>query len=412
MDNAFPENEKIKPRAKETILFVFRSCGNLAGTERVLLNWCKFIDHNKIDIFVCAHKGSFWNIYNQIVPYVHLIDFQFDNKLHNSIVRFTKTVRFLKKLNATKVVWMLNGMDGFYLTDILASFIATKGNIYISHHNFLIPYEKVKPRLWFGFISGIGLWRIKKIIHWRFIHLISKRVLSVSEAVREPLISYWKIPKYKIRIACHGVDTNIFFPDSEARSRLKNKLNISNDTKIFIALNRFESQKRIDRLLGAFLKLLRDKLNVCLLVIGDGSLKYSFLNRITRNSLLKERVKIFEFQKEVAPFLRGADFLLLVSDYEGEGNVIKEAMACGVIPISTDSYGPRGIKGTIFLSKRDVFSFYEKIKEVLSLSSEKSTSIRRENIKIIREIYELSKCAPKEVSAFDVPLSLICQKLA
>lgn len=404
--------KKSKISRKEAIIFIFRSCGNLTGTERVLLNWCKFIDYNKIDVFVCTHKGLFWNVYNQTVPHVHLIDFQLDNGLYG-IAKFKKTLRFFRNINITKVVWMLNGMGGFYLTDILASLIATRGNMYISHHNFPFPYEKVKSRLWLGYIPGIGFWRIKRIIAWRFIHFISRKILAVSKDVMDYLISYWKLPKHKMRLACHGVDSTIFFPNFEAKNKLREKMSLSNETRIFIALNRFESQKRIDRLLGSFLRLLSDKLNIHLLIFGDGKLKNHFFDKVDRNKLLKEHVKIIDFQNEITPFLQGADFLLLASDYEGEGNVIKEAMACGIIPISTDSYGPRGIKGTVFLSERNVFSFYRKIREVLSLSNEELSKIRIENIKIIKEAYEISKCALKEVSAFDVPVKEPeCQKLA
>ncbi len=389
----------------DTIIFIFRSCGNLSGTERVLLNWCRFIDESKINIIVCAHRGSFWEIYKQKVPYVQLLDFHFDNGF-KGVNKFIRSLEFFRKLNVTKVVWLLNGMGGFDLSDMLAAWLVTEGNMYISHHSFAIPYEKAKPRLWFGFIPGVGFWRIARIIKWHIVHLLAKRALVISQGVKDHLAVYWKLPTRKMRLGCRGVDTNVFYPDAEARKQLRDNLKLSQNTKIFIALNRFTPQKMVDRLLGAFLKLLKDNLNVFLLVAGEGYLKDSFQQRLNQNTLLKKHVKFLEFQINIIPFLQGADFLLLSSDYEGEGNVIKEAMACSVIPISTDSYGPRGIKGTVFLSKINVFSFYKKIKEVLLLKEEELSQIRQDNINIVKATYEIRKCATNEVRNFDVPIKI------
>lgn len=399
MSVTFMKN-KNKPN---TILFVFRSGGYLAGTERVLLNWCRCIDTGKINIAVCAHNGSMWDVYNEVVPHVKLYDFWFDNG-RQGIKKFIQALRFFRKNGVSKVVWLLNGMGGFELSEILAGWVATNGNMYLSHHNFSHKYAKVKPRLWFWFIPGFGFWRIKAFVKWHLIHFLAKKVLVISVGVRDQLESVWKIKGNKMEIGCRGVDKDIFYPNFDERRRVLRELGLTHQQKVFISINRFTEQKRVDRVLGAFLKVLRTHKEAYLLIAGEGECKEHLENKVRLDLVLRENVLFLGFQNNIVPFFQCADFLLLASDYEGEGNVIKEAMACGVIPISTDSYGPRGIKGTIFFSERNVFSFYRAIEKVLSLTEKELIRVKEENLRVAHDIYDIKKCAMNEVSTFDVPV--------
>ena len=389
--------------AKQTVIFIFRSSGNLNGTERVLLNWCRYINNEKVNIAVCAHKGPMWKIYNEEVPHVKLYDFWFDNGCRR-IKKFIQTYRFFKNLGVSKVVWLLNGMGDFELSEILAGWVVSRGNMYLSHHNFSHKYAKIKPRLWFGFIPGIGFWRINAFLKWHFIHFLAKRVLVISEGVRGQLESTWKLRGSKMKTGCRGVDANVFYPSAETRNQVRSELGLTQAQKVFIAINRFTEQKRVDRALGAFLKILQFHKEVYFIIAGEGEFKERLENKVRLNPLLKENVKFLGYQKDIVPFLQCVDFLLLASDYEGEGNVIKEAMACGVIPISTDSYGPRGIKGTIFFSGRNVFDFYRAIEKALSLTERELEQIREKNLHIARDMYDIKKCAINEVSTFDIPV--------
>ncbi len=389
----------------QKIIFLFRSSGQLNGTERVLLNWCRYIDYEKVSIAVCAHSGPMWEDYKRKLPHIKLYDFWFDNGCWG-VKKFVQAHKFFKNLSTTKVIWLLNGMGGFQLSEILAGWVASKGNMYISHHNFSKPYIKVKPRLWLGIIPGLGFWRIKEFIKWQFIHFMCKRILVISNSVMEHLVNYWRLPAYKMRIGARGVDAQVFCPNPDMGSWLRKDVGLAHTTKIFIAINRFSVQKRVDRLLGAFTLLIKSNSDAYLLIAGNGELKERVEYKVSRNKRLKEHVKFLGYQNNILPFLQGSDFLLLSSDFEGEGNVIKEAMACGVIPISTDSYGPRGIKGTVFFSRRNVFSFFRAIEKALSLAEKDLTHIKEENLRITRDEYDIKKCAMNEVRTFNIPVRI------
>lgn len=136
---------------KNRTIIIFRSCGELAGTERTVLKWCQFIDFNKVNVSICSHKGNFRQIFKEQIPKINFVEFFFDDG-KKGINRFLRTFRNLKILNVTKTIWLFNGMGGFSFWDIFASWIVTRGNVYISHHGLPIKFTKVKPRLWLGFL--------------------------------------------------------------------------------------------------------------------------------------------------------------------------------------------------------------------------------------------------------------------
>lgn len=390
-------------KKKETVIFIIRSCGQLAGTERVILNWCRFIDDSKINIIVCAQKGILWEIFREEVPNVHLIDFCFDNDF-TWIRKFITSLRFFENYSAAKVIYSFNGFEEFSFWDMLAAWIITKGNLYISHHLLPTKITKIKSRKWFGLFYGIGFWRIRKFINIYLVHLLSRRILAVTIEVKNFLSSYLKIRKDKIYVGCRGVDTRIFFFDTEAKRRFKSQLGYSEDDKVLISVSRISNKKRMDRLLGAFLLLSKNFSRIYLQIIGDGELKSIYENRVKKNRILLEKVKFLGFRRDVDQFIKGADFLLLASDDEGQSNVIKEAMACGTIPIVTDSPGSRSISNKLFVSKKDVFSFYREIDSAICLEEKELSEIRAELAREAIEKFPLHKCVIDETKVFGLPI--------
>jgi len=390
---------------KERLIFIFHSCGQLTGTERSLLNWCRFIDYTKIDITICVNEGTFWEAFKKGVPYVKLINFKFsENKLN--LGNFIRLFIYFKNLRTTKVIWILNDMIDFHFSELFPIWLAAKGNLNIAHFAYPDRIEKIKSRLWFGILPGVGLWRLKWFSRQFINHFFAKRIYAQSTKAKDCLVSHWKISSKKIFVSKgKGIDTEFFKPNNEAKKILRKQLNLSEKTRIFIAVNRFVKLKRIDRLLGALLLLIKDNLGVCLLLVGDGKLKEFYENRVKRNSYLLKNVIFLEFQDDINRFIQGADFLLLASDTEGQSNVIKEAMACGTIPIVTETPGCKEISDKIFMAERSVFDFYRQIKKILSLPEEKLNLIREQYVEEIKSKYNLRDRVVDDLKIFNLPVS-------
>ena len=72
-----------------------------------------------------------------------------------------------------------------------------------------------------------------------------------------------------------------------------------------------------------------------LMILGDGELR-SELERLACELGVEDRVAMPGFFSDPMPFYQSADLFVLSSDYEGFGNVIVEALACGVPVVSTN----------------------------------------------------------------------------
>ncbi len=91
--------------------------------------------------------------------------------------------------------------------------------------------------------------------------------------------------------------------------------------------------KNHPHLLRAFARLACN--DARLMFVGDGAGRDALL-ALARELGVADRVILAGFQSDPMPFYQTADLFALSSDYEGFGNVIVEAMACGTPVVSTD----------------------------------------------------------------------------
>ena len=69
--------------------------------------------------------------------------------------------------------------------------------------------------------------------------------------------------------------------------------------------------------------------------VGDGAGRDALLS-LAQELGVADRVILAGFHPDPTPFYKTADLFVLSSDYEGFGNVIVEALACGTPVVSTD----------------------------------------------------------------------------
>ena len=86
-------------------------------------------------------------------------------------------------------------------------------------------------------------------------------------------------------------------------------------------------------LLRAFARL--DRPDARLMFVGDGDGREALLS-LARELGVTDRVIFAGFHPDPTPFYKTADLFVLSSNYEGFGNVIVEALACGTPVVSTD----------------------------------------------------------------------------
>ena len=88
--------------------------------------------------------------------------------------------------------------------------------------------------------------------------------------------------------------------------------------------------------------LLRQQVPARLCILGQGEREPSLRQLIAERGL-QDSVRLAGFQPNPWKYIAKADLFLLTSRYEGFGNVLIEAMACGVPVVATASAGTRDI---------------------------------------------------------------------
>ena len=91
--------------------------------------------------------------------------------------------------------------------------------------------------------------------------------------------------------------------------------------------------KNHELLLRAFARL--DRPETRLMFVGDGAGRDASL-ALAQELGIDKQVILAGFHPDPTPFYKTADLFVLSSDYEGFGNVIVEALACGTPVVSTD----------------------------------------------------------------------------
>jgi glycosyltransferase involved in cell wall biosynthesis len=102
------------------------------------------------------------------------------------------------------------------------------------------------------------------------------------------------------------------------------------------AIGRLSEQKGFDSLLNAFAKI--DNKRIELVILGEGPLRIK-LETQAKQLGVRDRVHLPGFINNPFEILEQASLFVLSSRWEGFGNVLVEALACGVPVVSTDCPG-------------------------------------------------------------------------
>jgi len=110
---------------------------------------------------------------------------------------------------------------------------------------------------------------------------------------------------------------------------------------VIVAAGRLAEAKNYPLLIDA-LALLRGVVPATLFILGQGDEERAIRTRVASRGL-DGAVVLCGFQKNPWKVIARADVFALTSHYEGFGNVLVEAMACGVPVVATGSAGTRDI---------------------------------------------------------------------
>jgi glycosyltransferase involved in cell wall biosynthesis len=177
-------------------------------------------------------------------------------------------------------------------------------------------------------------------IAYRFLRLYrhADRVITLTEGARQDLARHFAVPADKISV----MRSNAVVPPDAARRIANWDAESGRERDLIVSVGRLSREKNHDLLLRA-LALLPPTRPWRLALVGDGPQR-SKLEALARRKGLAERITFAGYSDDPFAWMMRARLAVCSSVYEGLGNAVIEALACGTPVVSTDCpYGPREI---------------------------------------------------------------------
>jgi len=167
----------------------------------------------------------------------------------------------------------------------------------------------------------------------KLLYKIPNKFIAVSQGVKEDLNRRTGVQREKIKVIYNPVYIeNSQRESSKLHDSVQNIIN--SGKKYIISAARFTEQKDIPTLIRAF-QLVRDKLDIKLVIIGDGHQKSMIIELINELGL-SDNVIMPGFVPNPEDYIKNASLYILSSKWEGFGNVIVEALGVGTPVVATD----------------------------------------------------------------------------
>jgi UDP-glucose:(heptosyl)LPS alpha-1,3-glucosyltransferase len=257
--------------------------------------------------------------------------------------------------------------------------------------------EKRRAGYYQWLFNPANLW-----VAWRDWFMLSRgryrRVVAISERVRQQLKQYYGVPDEKIVTIPNGINLSRFSPDNaKARTEMRRSLGFDESTPLVLFVG---SQFRLKGLEVAIRALAGMKTQAHLLVVGNDT-PHGF-RHLAKELGVAERVHFLGARKDLPEIYPAADVFVFPSLYETFALVCLEAMASG-LPVLAARVGGiedylRDEENGLFI-KRDGQDIAQKLDRVLA-DAELRARFRSNGLKTAAN-YSWDKIAQQYLRLFD-----------
>jgi glycosyltransferase involved in cell wall biosynthesis len=168
---------------------------------------------------------------------------------------------------------------------------------------------------------------------------LADAIVTTSAGVADDLADAFGVARQRIRVVHNPVDRRAIATLSSE------PLPVEHDAlwrhPVIVAAGRLAEAKNYPLLIDA-LAVLRQAIPARLFILGAGDAEPALRDQVRRRDL-GDAVVFLGFQSNPWKYIARGDVFALTSRYEGFGNVLVEAMACGVPVVATASSGTRDI---------------------------------------------------------------------
>jgi glycosyltransferase involved in cell wall biosynthesis len=167
----------------------------------------------------------------------------------------------------------------------------------------------------------------------RFFYSRADAIVATSRGVADDLAANYGVPRSKIRILHNPVDLDAIVQQSSEPIAPEH----AGDAPVVAAAGRLAGVKNYPVLIAAIAEL-KHAVPVHAWILGEGP-ERGRLEALARERGVASLVRLLGFQQNPWRYIARADVFALTSSYEGFGNVLIEAMACGTPVVATRSVG-------------------------------------------------------------------------
>ncbi len=197
--------------------------------------------------------------------------------------------------------------------------------------NSILATQRIKIPMINTYHNILGFGRKDRIVYRFFMKKRFKRIVAVSQSVKQAIEKLIGIEESKIEVVYNGIEVEKFSEYSDTKVLKRNNQKIVN----LLFVGRLTKEKALITLLEAFKSI--NLVNIKLYIAGDGSLKEELENFVFKNNLKDQVVFLGNISNDKIPqLLWQADVYVMPSLFEGFGISLIEAMASGKPLILSD----------------------------------------------------------------------------
>jgi len=304
---------------KTKVLFAAHNLGK-GGAERVLATLLENLDADRIEPVCVLFTGEIaYKIPGNIKIYV----------LNSSPARNP----FAKLTKAVYRIVRLAGIINKERPEVLCGFLTGVNFVLLAAGKI----SKVSCRIIFSEHStpSIELYRKTDFIYrfmLRAFYNAADLTIAVSKGVKDDLAGYFGVIEGKIKVIYNPIDIEMI--QIQKKEAITGTDWFNGKVPVVITAGSLTKPKAQDRLIRAF-KLVRSRLACKLVLLGEGP-RLDELKNICEDLDIEEDVAFLGFQQNPYKYVARSTVFVLSSDWEGFGNVLVEAVACGTPVISSD----------------------------------------------------------------------------
>jgi len=238
----------------------------------------------------------------------------------------------------------------------------------------------------------------------------SRRVLTVSNASKQDILHYLRVPADKVEVIYNALDARLATPPTQDDiDRVRQRFQLT--APFILYAGNIKPHKNVDRLIEAYAILRRRGVESArLLIIGDEISKYPNLRRLVHRFQLHQHVRFLGFVPDatLAVLYQLASVFVFPSLYEGFGLPPLEAMAAGAPVITSNVSSLPEVVGdaALLIDPMDAGAIADAMARVLGDEALRAELVRRghERVKAfswdrsvarVREVYRELGAAPR-----------------